>query len=272
MEKFSNTWPVDIHVVGKDILRFHAIFWPSFLMAAELPLPRKILCHGHWLVDNRKMSKSIGNVIDPFECMKKYSRDGMRYFLLREGVPASDCNISVNKFTKYINSDLANTLGNLYQRCLPFNKNMNYPSFENVKDYLTSEDKEFLVKLDQIRIECEEHYEAFNFYNGIQSIMARLRLANNLVQEYKPWDLVKSSDVKDKIILNKMLFFVYESLRISGILLQPIVPDISKNILGKLNIAQNERVYINCQVNYNSNKEAKKLSDDKSTIFKRLID
>lgn len=76
--KFRSTWPPDCHVVGKDILRFHALYWPAFLMAHELDLPKRILCHGHWMVDNRKMSKSIGNVIDPFECMQKYTPDGLR--------------------------------------------------------------------------------------------------------------------------------------------------------------------------------------------------
>ena len=91
-------------------------------MASDLALPKKILCHGHWLVDNRKMSKSLGNVVDPLESLNKYTLDGIRYFLLREGVPDSDCNLSEQKFTKFTNVELANTLGNLYQRCLPFNK------------------------------------------------------------------------------------------------------------------------------------------------------
>ncbi len=272
MSKFSKLWPADVHIVGKDILRFHAIYWPSFLMAAELPLPKRILCHGHWLVNNRKMSKSIGNVVDPFDCIEKYTKDGLRYFLLREGVPSSDCNVNLSLFTKYINSELANTLGNLYQRLLPFNKKLVYPTYADVEADLNEGDKEFLRKIDSIRVECGEHYDAFNFYNGIQAIMGVLRVANNIVQDLKPWDLAKSTDEKDAILLKKILFLVYESLRVSCILLQPIVPDLSKKALDKLNVSQEERFAKNACVDYGEKGERKekRLSSETSIIFKRL--
>jgi methionyl-tRNA synthetase len=271
MAKFSKLWPADVHIVGKDILRFHAIYWPSFLMAAELPLPKRILCHGHWLVNNRKMSKSIGNVVDPFDCIEKYTKDGLRYFLLREGVPSSDCNVNLSLFTKYINSELANTLGNLYQRLLPFNKKLAYPAYAEVQADLNEGDTEFLRKLDSIQGECAEHYEAFNFYNGIQAVMGVLRVANNIVQDLKPWNLVKSADEKDAMLLKKMLFMVYESLRVSGILLQPIVPDLSKKILDKLSVGQGERLAKNARVDYgDATKSERRLSSEASIIFKRL--
>lgn len=124
------------------------------------------------------MSKSLGNVVDPFMCAEKYTRDGLRYFLLREGVPSADCSINMNLFTKYINAELSNTLGNLYQRLLPFNKDMVYPRYQEIESSLTTADKEFLQQLDRLRVECDQHFEKFNFYDGIQLIMGALRTAN----------------------------------------------------------------------------------------------
>ena len=166
MTKFNTLWPADYHIVGKDILRFHAIYWPAFLTAANLKLPKQILCHGHWLMNGRKMSKSIGNVVDPFDAINKYTKDGLRYFLLREGVPDSDSNLSEATCMQFVNQELSNTLGNLYQRCLKFNRSGEYPSFHSVKSLLRSEDLELIEKLDRIADECNEDFEAFNFYKG----------------------------------------------------------------------------------------------------------
>ena len=256
-------------MVGKDILKFHAIFWPAFLMAANIDPPKKILCHGHWLVNNKKMSKSIGNVIDPVELIKKYTKDGLRFFLLREGVPESDCNINMDKFANYINAELANTLGNLYQRCLPFNKNMVFLTFKEIEPLLNEEDKKMLENFNKIREQANQHYEEYNFYMGIQSIMSVLRSVNNMVQEYKPWVLVKSSDEKDANELKKLLFMVYESLRISCILLQPIVPDLANDLLDRLSIDKMDRCYKNALVDYNRT-ELKKIIQNSNVIFKRI--
>lgn len=220
-------------------------------------------------MDHKKMSKSIGNVVDPFDCLNKYTKNGLRYFLLREGVPASDCNMNMDNFTKFINVELANTLGNLYQRCLPFNKGLNYPSYNQVKDDLSGMDKELLECLDKIKKECDEHFEVFNFYHGIQSIMGALRMTNILVQEYKPWELIKSKDLNDLKKVEKMLYLVYESLRVVGILLQPIVPDLAEDLLDRLNVNKAERFYEFAQVDYNQ-KESKKILNKANVIFKRL--
>ena len=139
-------------------------------MATNIQLPNKILCHGHWLVNNRKMSKSIGNVIDPFECLKKYSSDGVRYFLLREGLPDSDCNISEDKFTKFINAELANTLGNLYSRVIPFSNSLKFNSFNEIEQCLDEDDKNIIRNLSNLRNECDNYYNKFDFFHGIQSV------------------------------------------------------------------------------------------------------
>nr|CAI5858281.1 unnamed protein product [Callosobruchus analis] len=116
-ETFNRVWPPDVQVIGKDILKFHGIYWPAFLMAAGLELPRTILCHSHWTVDGEKMSKSKGNVVCPFDRAQTYTTDGLRYFLLREGVAHSDGNYSDTKVLRILNSELADTLGNLLNRC-----------------------------------------------------------------------------------------------------------------------------------------------------------
>ena len=215
------------------------------------------------------MSKSLGNVVDPLESLNKYTLDGMRYFLLREGVPDSDCNLSEQKFTKFTNVELANTLGNLYQRCLPFNKKSIYPSYKDLEAFFDEEDKKLISKLNDCRKECDQHFSSFNFYLGIQSIMACLRMTNNMVQEYKPWILVKSQTQTDIDKLKKMIYLVYETLRISSILLQPIVPDLASEVLNRLSVDKNDRSYNHAILNLES--ENKLLSDlKKTTLFKRL--
>ena len=268
--KLAKLWPADVHIVGKDILRFHALYWPAFLMASNISLPKRILCHGHWLVDNKKMSKSIGNVIDPFDCVKKYTKDGLRYFLLREGVPDSDCSISVQKFTKFSNAELSNTLGNLYQRSLPFNRDLVYPSFVQVESDLTSEEKEFLDKLSTLREDCDSDFENFNFYLGIQKIMAHLRTANAIFQDYKPWLLSKSNTETDKRTITKLLFLVYESLRISGLMLQPIVPTLANDLLDRLNVAKLNRGIQNAVVDKRRRDSSKLGQGATEVLFKRM--
>ncbi|RNA25198.1 methionine--tRNA mitochondrial [Brachionus plicatilis] len=267
--KMAETWPADVHVIGKDILRFHAIYWPAFLMAAGLSPPKKILCHGHWLVDNRKMSKSIGNVVDPFQILQKYNTDAVRYYLLREGVPGSDCNLNLENFSKFINVELANTLGNLYQRCVPFNKELIYPLYQDVKSELTHSDIHLIDGLNNLRHKCDEHFEVFNFYLGIQEIMSILRLTNSLVQEYKPWELVKSQKESDKKRIRKMLFLIYESLRISAIVLQPMVPDLCQDLLERLNVNTDHRFFDDAIVNQHDN-QLKYLKNKTTVLFRRL--
>ena len=213
------------------------------------------------------MSKSIGNVMCPFESAKKYTKDGLRYFLLREGVPGSDCNIHEEKFATFINQELVNTLGNLYQRCLPFNKNMEYLPFCQIEDFLNDKDREFLSNLDGLRESCGKNFDEFNFYLGIQLIMSHIRLGNNLVQEYKPWDLAKTNG--NDYVLKKLIFIVNETLRITNILLQPIVPELANDVLERLNVSKKERSFKNAQVDYGRT-ESKIMVKKDSVILKRV--
>lgn len=194
----------------------------------------------------------------------------MRYFLLREGVPDSDCNLSTDKFAKFANAELANTLGNLYQRCLPFNLDLIYPSFEEIEPFLNEQDKEMINKLNEVRLVCDKEFNVFNFYNGLNQIMLSLRAINNMVQEYKPWNMIKAN--KSDPNLKKLLFFIYESLRISGILLQPITPNVADDLLTRLDVNLNERFYDYAVVNQNRLKssEDKRIRPNQNILFKRL--
>jgi methionyl-tRNA synthetase len=268
---FNETWPVDVHVIGKDILRFHAIFWPAFLMAANLPLPKRIFCHGHWLVDNKKMSKSIGNVIDPFDLISKYTKDGVRFYLLYEGVPNTDTNISsVNSIKEVVNTNLSNTLGNLYQRCLPFNPKRVYPSYKQLNQSLIgSKEMEIINNLNSLTAKCENNFDNFNFYIGLRDIMTVLHAANSYVQQCQPWDLIKKDDLKSSQTIDLMLYLVFESLRISGLLLQCITPNIAEDLLNKLNVNQSERFISFASVD-TKRETTKIISKLNEIIFKRI--
>lgn len=271
-EKMKKLWPPDCHICGKDIIKFHAIFWPAFLFAADLEPPKNILCHGHFLMDGKKMSKSLGNVIDPFEFRNKFTTDGIRYILIRDGIPSTDNNINLNSVFNTINADLSNTFGNLFQRCSApaVNSKRVYPSFNEIEDYLTEDDRKLIVKLNDLRVVCNELYENFNFYEVPHKVMATLRELNVLVQESKPWILVK--DEKKINELNKLFFLTFETLRICSILLSPIIPNFSKKLLDYLNVNANLCNYENAIVDVKRTK-SKQLKENinQEVIFKRIV-
>ncbi|XP_064638975.1 methionine--tRNA ligase, mitochondrial-like isoform X2 [Lineus longissimus] len=236
-------WPADCHVVGKDILKFHAIYWPAFLMAAGLEPPKMILCHSHWMVNNKKMSKSIGNVVDPFDRMKKYSADGFRYFLLKEGVPHSDGNYNDNKVVEMLNAELCNTLGNLLSRCTgkALNPQQVFPSFdpEAFEDCATEEGRNLLKNLKDLPSVVHDHYDDYHIYKGLEAIVSQLHSTNAFFQHHKPWEL-KTDKSKQKW-LDTILHVTMENLRVCGVLLKPVIPDSSEKILSKLGARDYER-------------------------------
>ena len=228
-------WPPTVQVLGKDILKFHSIYWPAMLMSLGLDLPQRLLVHCHWTVDNVKMSKSLGNVVDPNTLVDKYSTDGVRYFLLREGVPHSDGNFSESSMVQLLNLELADTLGNLLNRCCSKGVNKQdsipkYPSEYRGESQL-AQDLEY--QMNNAKDLVGDSYDQFNFYQGCVHIMSMLRLANQFVQEQQPWTL-KAEAERDK--LHWVLSLTFECLRISGILLQPIVPDLASRLLDKLSV------------------------------------
>jgi len=216
---FKKFWPASVHLIGKDILRFHAVYWPAFLMAAKIPLPKKIYGHGWILSGKEKMSKSKGNILDPIDIINTYGLDPLRYYLIKEVSFGNDGNISQDKLEDCINSDLANNYGNLCQRVTAFaekNCSSKIPKINNFnKDDLVMLNK-FTENLEIIRREIDK--QNINFY--ISFIVSALFEANKYFNDQEPW---KKKDDKDR--LNTIVYTSLEMVRKISFMLYPIIPD-----------------------------------------------
>ncbi|MEI7669891.1 MAG: methionine--tRNA ligase, partial [Pseudomonadota bacterium] len=231
-EEYKEFWGADIHLVGKDILRFHAVYWPAFLMAADIDTPKRVFAHGWWMNEGEKMSKSIGNVIAPNDLVEKYGLDQVRYFLMREVPFGNDGNFSHERMAIVINSELANNLGNLIQRTLSMiEKNCGdvIPDAAGVaKDEL---DLEFLDKVQLTNIDTEKEiakrYYDCKFNEILVDIMQIASEANIYIDTKAPW---KQKKIDEKM-MNATLYHLAEAIRCIAIMLQPFIPDSSANIL-----------------------------------------
>lgn len=235
-EVFSRYWPQALHVVGKDILRFHGVYWPAFLMAADLPLPKKVFAHGWWTNEGQKISKSIGNTIDPIELVHEFGSDALRYFLLKEVPFGQDGDFSKQSLMIRYNSDLANSYGNLVQRVLSFiHKNCDgkIPCFAN----LQLADHHLLDMCKKLKIEVEEDMNKLAFHKYIEKIWKIISHANQYIDEHKPWSLKESNLER----MNTILYILAEIIRQIAILTQPIVPVASEKILDQLSIPKDQR-------------------------------
>lgn len=229
MEKY---WPADLHLVGKEIVRFHVIIWPCMLMALGLPLPKQIFGHGWLKIDGGKISKSLGNYKDPREYINAYGVDAVRYYALREVPFGSDGNFSEEALISRTNSDLANTLGNLVNRTITmehkyFNGIVTNP--EKIEDI----DKELITSTINLKNIVEEKMNGLKVNEAIEEIMEVLRKCNKYIDETTPWSLAKEESNKDR--LATVLYNLLESIRICAILLSPFIPDTSNKILEQLN-------------------------------------
>jgi methionyl-tRNA synthetase len=222
---YKNFWPASVHLIGKDILRFHAVYWPAFLMAANIPLPKKVYGHGWILSGQEKMSKSKGNILDPLEIIKTYGLDPLRYYLIKEVSFGNDGNISQDRLEDCINSDLANNFGNLCQRVTAFaakNCSSKIPENKNFNnDDLVILNK-FTNNLEKIRKEIDK--QNINFY--IEFIVSALFEANKYFNDQEPW---KKKDNLDR--LNTIVYTSLEIIRKISFLLYPIIPDSIKKAL-----------------------------------------
>lgn len=272
------TWPPTVHVVGKDILKFHGMYWPAFLMAAGLEPPEKLFVHSHWTVNDEKMSKSKNNVVDPFDTMKEYTVSGLRYFLLKEGVPHSDGNYREMEVVNMLNADLANTYGNLLNRCVSktVNSNQIYPMLNKAEFHKLHAENENLKHLSEILSTLQDvvsqHYHSFNFYKGITIVLKTLYLCNKFFEEMKPWELRK--DEANLVKLMCILHITLETLRICSIALQPIIPDISEKIFRKLNIPIHKRMWadmIPSWDNDNNQSENSQLSSENIVLYNKML-
>ena len=227
---FKKFWPASLHLIGKDILRFHAVYWPAFLMAAKIDLPKKIYGHGWILSNEEKMSKSRGNILDPLEVIDQYGLDPLRYYLIKEVSFGNDGNISKERLEDCINSDLANNYGNLCQRVISFvekNCNNEIPKkIEFQKDDLHILDK-YTESLEDIRLKIDN--QNINFY--INYIVNSLFEANKYFNDQEPW---KKKD--DLIRLNTIVYTTLEIIRKISFLLYPIIPESSLKALKIFNI------------------------------------
>lgn len=278
----SQWWTAVHHVVGKDILKFHAIYWPAFLLAAGLPLPQMIFVHSHWTVEGKKMSKSLGNVINPLDSMEKFTVDGLRYFLLRQGVPDSDCDYYDDKVIKMCNSELADALGGLLNRCTSpsLNPTQVYPEFCNtcfpkaLRGKAVSEDYRMLEAVSALPVLVERHFENLHVYKALEAVSACVRLTNAFIQRHAPWKLDRK-DPGDQRWLDTILHVSLECLRMYGILLQPVVPDLADKILSRLGVMPEERNWdsLNFLMKYEGREcglEGRALGPDLGVLFNRL--
>jgi methionyl-tRNA synthetase len=231
---FKNFWPASIHLIGKDILRFHAVYWPAFLLAAKIELPQRVYGHGWILSGDEKMSKSKGNILDPIEIINEYGLDPLRYYLIKEVSFGNDGNISKERLEDCINSDLANNFGNLCQRVTAFAiKNCNGKIPSEIK--FQNEDLTILNKyndnLDKIRFKIDE--QNINFY--IDYIINSLFEANKYFNDQEPWK--KKNDPER---LNTIVYTTLEIVRKISFLLNPIIPDSSLKALKIFNLSQHD--------------------------------
>ena len=230
-ELYKNFWPADLHIIGKDILRFHAIYWPAFLLAAKIEPPKRVYGHGWILSGDEKMSKSKGNILDPLEIINVYGLDPLRYYLLKEVSFGNDGNISEEKLENCINSDLANNFGNLCQRVLSFAEK-NCSSL--IPDHkFTDEDLEILKPLNNLdKIRSFIDNQDINQYMSF--IVDRLFAANKYFNDQEPW---KKKD--DRLRLNTIVYTALELIRKITILLYPVMPETSLKVLNVFNETEN---------------------------------
>ncbi len=229
-------WPADVHVVGKDIVRFHAVYWPAFLMSAGLPLPAQIFGHGFLLSKGEKMSKSIGNVVSPFTFAEHYGVDSMRYFFLREVSFGQDGNYSHEAVVARINADLANDLGNLAQRSLSMvakNCDTKIPECSA----LTEADQALLKAAYALPDQSREHMKTLGLHHIVAQIWSVVADTNKYFAVHEPWQLRKN----DLPRMNTVLYVTAEVLRMVGIMVQPFIPEGASKLLDLLDVADSLR-------------------------------
>ena len=262
---FKKFWPADYHVIGKDITRFHAIYWPAFLMAAELPLPKTIFAHGFINVDGAKMSKSVGNVMSPDDLVETYGLDQIRYFLMREIPHGQDGNFSHEQAICRMNADLANGLGNLAQRTL----SMIYKNCDGKipapNDY-TDEDIALFEKTYVMVGQARANFDSLKINRALEGIWSVVSACDSYVDAQAPWTLKKTDFGR----METVLYTLAEVIRCLSIIVQPVVPASASKLLGQLEIPEAEREFSYISKN-NALKSGTEIQKPEG-VFPRIVD
>ena len=235
-EDYQAFWPADLHMVGKDILRFHAVYWPAFLMAAGLEPPQRVFAHGWWTIEGQKMSKSLGNVVSPFDLIKQYGLDQVRYFLLREVPFGSDGDFSHRAMVSRMNSDLANDFGNLAQRVLSMIAK-NCAGSVPEPGPLEDGDRALMDEAQALHATMKRQFEAQAFHKALEAMWQVIGRANRYVDEQAPWVLRKSDPER----MQTVLYALAETVRRLAILGQPVMPGACGRLLDQLGQGEDAR-------------------------------
>ncbi len=239
--KLKKYWPADLHLVGKEIIRFHTIVWPIILMALDLPLPKKVYGHGWLVINGSKISKSLGNYRDPREYIEYFGVDAVRYFVLREVPFGSDGNFSVEALIDRTNADLANTLGNLVQRTISM-ANKYFDGVVTNKEVYEDIDASLIEKINNLDEEVSKDIDSLEISNALNKIFEVLRASNKYIDKTTPWVLAKDDASKDR--LETVLYNLLESIRVCAINLSFAIPSTSKEILRQINNERGENYYL----------------------------
>ncbi len=235
---FKTFWPANLHIVGKDITRFHAVYWPAFLMAAGIDLPKRIVSHGWWLIEGEKMSKSLGNVINPIDLINEFGVDATRYYLMREIPFGNDGNFTRHSFIKRVNSELANNIGNLVQRTLSMICKHCDGKIPQTNEAIYDQE-ELLQFAESLLIKIRTQIDQQLIHTVIEDIIDLSNRANIYIDHQAPWVLKKTDETK----MRNVLYILAETIRYIAILLQPFVPESATKILDQLSVSQDDREF-----------------------------
>ena len=237
---YKKFWPADVHLVAKEIVRFHTIIWPALLMALDIPVPKRVFGHGWILFADDKMSKSKGNIVYPGQMVDRYGVDALKYFLLREFSFGQDGSYTHRNFINRINSDLANDLGNLVSRTISMVEKYNEGVLV-VNDAGTEFDQDLIDTYREVRADFEGQMNELMFHEALESLWKFVRRTNKYIDETMPWVLAKDEANKDQ--LNHVLYNLCESIRLISTLISSLLPDTARKIFAQLGIAGKEDLY-----------------------------